>query len=138
MVAAGDDGGARRRTKRSRIELGEAQAVGGDAIKRRRRDDAAKRASSVMIKRILGAPCGGTTRIGQYGVDCGALRSILPRNGCGGGGSWLPSMVVVAPGEPGVPVTCCAGAGSQPNSVLRARMEALTTHGLARMAASFQ
>jgi hypothetical protein len=31
-----------------------------------------------------------------------ALRSILPSNFCGGGGSWLPSIVVVALGEPGV------------------------------------
>jgi hypothetical protein len=41
-------------------------------------------------------------------VDCAALRSILPPNFCGGGGSWLPSIVVVALGEPGVPVVCWA------------------------------
>jgi hypothetical protein len=39
-----------------------------------------KPVSSVMIKRTFGAPLGGTTRAGQYGVDCAALRSILPRN----------------------------------------------------------
>jgi hypothetical protein len=50
------------------------------------------------------APFGGTTRMGQYGVDWAAFRSILPSNFCGGGGSWLPSIVVFALGEPGVPV----------------------------------
>jgi hypothetical protein len=41
--------------------------------------------SSVMIKRTFGAPLGGTTLAGQYGVDCEALRSILPKFGsqCG-------------------------------------------------------
>jgi hypothetical protein len=47
---------------------------------------------------------GGTTRAGQYGFDCAALGLIWPRNSCGGFGRYLPSMVVVAPGEPGVPV----------------------------------
>src|SRR6516165_3617359 len=70
--------------------------------------DTPKPVSSLMMSRMFGAPLGGTTRAGQYGVDCAALRSILPSNFCGGGGSWLPSMVVVALGEPGVPVICCA------------------------------
>src|SRR5215468_11307353 len=69
-----------------------------------------------MINRTFGAPLGGTTRAGQYGVDCAALRSILPSNFCGGGGSWLPSMLVVAPGEPGVPVICCALAVAMANT----------------------
>src|SRR5262249_57441378 len=62
-----------------------------------------KPVSSVMINRTFGAPLGGTTRAGQYGVDCAALRSILPSNFCGGGGSWLPSMLVFALGDPRVP-----------------------------------
>ena len=33
---------------------------------------------------------------------------MTPPNFGGGGGSCLPSMVVVALGEPGAPVTCCA------------------------------
>jgi hypothetical protein len=58
---------------------------------------------------MFGASLGGTTRAGQYGIDCVALRWIFPSNFCGGGGSWLPSMVVVALGEPGTPVVvCCA------------------------------
>jgi hypothetical protein len=40
----------------------------------------------------------------------------LPRNGCGGGGSWLPGIVVVASGEPGAPVVCCAIAGTIVNT----------------------
>src|SRR5215831_18096513 len=75
-----------------------------------------KPVSSVMINKKFGAPWGGTTRIGQYGVDCAALHSILPRNGCGGGGSWLPGIVVVALGEPGTPVACCAIAGAKARS----------------------
>jgi len=64
--------------------------------------------SSVMISRMFGASLGGTTRAGQYGVDCAALRSILPRNCCGGGGSCCPGIVIVAPGEPGLPLVCWA------------------------------
>jgi hypothetical protein len=63
-----------------------------------------------MIKRTFGAPFGGTTRAGQYGFDCEALRPITPPNFCGGGGSCSPLIVVVAVGEPGVPVVCGAGA----------------------------
>src|SRR6516165_6840562 len=65
-----------------------------------------------MISRMLGAPCGGTTRAGQYGFDWSACRPISPPNFGGGGGRYFPSIVVVAPGEPGVPVVCCAAAGT--------------------------
>src|SRR5262249_51638125 len=92
-----------------------------------------KPVSSVMIKRIFGASLGGTTRAGQYGVDWVALRSILPSNFCGGGGSWLPSIVVVASGEPGLTVVCCAIVEFHPNKVPIARAEALVLHRLARM-----
>jgi hypothetical protein len=56
----------------------------------------------------LGAPLGGTTVGGQPGLESTALRLILPANGGGGFGIYFPSMVVVALGEPGVPVvwTC--------------------------------
>ena len=53
-----------------------------------------------MIKRMFGAPSGGTTSAGQEGVDCPALGVIWPPNGGGGEGKYLPSIVVVAPGEP--------------------------------------
>jgi hypothetical protein len=59
-----------------------------------------------MIRRTLGAPLGGTTVGGQYGLESGALRPISPPNFGGGFGKYLPSIVVVALGEPGVPVLC--------------------------------
>jgi hypothetical protein len=64
-----------------------------------------------MIRSTLGAPLGGTTRGGQYGLESLTLSSITPPNFSGGGGSSFPLMVVVALGEPGVPVICWAGAG---------------------------
>ena len=77
----------------------------------------AKPWSSVMISSTLGASLGGTTRAGHQGVDCSALRSILPPNFCGGGGSWSPGIVVVAPGEPSTPVIWGADAGATPAAV---------------------
>src|SRR4029077_19584349 len=53
-----------------------------------------------------GAPLGGTTRDGQYGLESVALSFITPPNGSGGGGICFPSIVVVALGEPGVPGVC--------------------------------
>jgi len=59
-----------------------------------------------MISSTFGAPLGGTTRAGQYGLDFDASGSILPPNGGGGGGICAPSMVVVAAGDPGLPLIC--------------------------------
>ena len=56
------------------------------------------------MRRTLGTPFGGTTWAGQYGLESLESRLIVPPNGAGGGGRYLPSIVVVAPGEPGVPV----------------------------------
>src|SRR5712691_1871103 len=61
-----------------------------------------------MISSTLGAPFGGTTVGGQYGLDCSAPRLISPPNFGGGLGRYFPSIVVVALGDPGVPVICCA------------------------------
>ncbi len=61
-----------------------------------------------MISSTLGAPLGGTTDGGQYGLESFAVSLITPPNFGGSGGSCLPSIVVVALGEPGVPVICCA------------------------------
>src|SRR6266487_1291871 len=61
-----------------------------------------------MMSRMLGAPLGGTTRGGQYGVESLTLSLITPPNGIGGGGICFPSMVTVASGEPGVPLICWA------------------------------
>ncbi len=60
--------------------------------------------SSVMMSSTLGAPFGGTTRGGHQGVDSEAFSLITPPNAGSGGGSCLPLRVVVAVGEPGVPV----------------------------------
>src|SRR5262245_18050519 len=81
-----------------------------------------------MISRTLGAPLGGTTRGGQEGLESAALRSILPSNFGGGGGSCFPSMVVVAPGEPGTPMTSPGRAGAETR---RARPLAARTAGRA-------
>src|SRR5271165_3943759 len=61
-----------------------------------------------MISSTLGAPLGGTTRGAHHGFDSAAFSLITPPNFGSGGGSCFPSMVVVALGEPGVPVICWA------------------------------
>src|SRR5271157_1345422 len=72
--------------------------------------------SSVMMSSTLGAPFGGTTRGGHQGVDSVAFSLITPPNFGSGGGSCLPSRVVVAPGDPTTPVTCCAVASVAANA----------------------
>ena len=62
--------------------------------------------SSVIISRTLGAPLGGTTVGGHHALDSVALSLMTPPNFGSGGGSCFPLMVVVALGEPGVPVAC--------------------------------
>src|SRR5437763_16345749 len=62
-----------------------------------------------MIRRMFGAPLGATTRGGKDGVEYVTVSVITAPNGIGGGGICSPSIVVVAPGEPGMPVVCiCA------------------------------
>src|SRR6516165_7622656 len=78
-----------------------------------------KPASSVMISNTLGAPLGGTTRGGHHGFDCRASSLITPPNLGSGGGSCFPSIVVVALGDPRVPVTCCGRAAIVPNPISR-------------------
>src|SRR6516225_3411148 len=63
-------------------------------------------ASSVMIRRTLGALFGGTTVGGHHGLESEALSLITPPNFGSGGGSCLPSMLIVALGAPGVPLIC--------------------------------
>src|SRR5579863_5173886 len=60
------------------------------------------------MRRMLGAPLGGTTRGGHKGLESKALCLITPPNFIGGGGSCVPLSVTVALGEPNSPVTCCA------------------------------
>src|SRR5882724_12516999 len=71
---------------------------------------APKPASSVMMSSTLGAPFGGTTRGAHQAFDSEAFSLITPPNFGLGGGSCLPSSVVVALGEPSTPLTCCAEA----------------------------
>ena len=68
--------------------------------------------SSVMMSSTLGAPFGGTMWGGHQGVDSEAFSLITPPNSGAGGGNCLPSMVVVALGEPGTPVVSWAVANS--------------------------
>src|SRR5215470_16291449 len=96
---------------------------------------APKPVSSVMMRRMFGAPFGGTMRGGHHDFDWSAFRSIWPPNGRSGGGSCFPVGVTVADGDPGSPVICCAAAApaSMPIAVaartiavlLLARIEAL-------------
>src|SRR5262249_53620629 len=65
---------------------------------------APKPTSSVIMSRMLGACLGGTTRGAHHALDCKALSLITPPNFGSGAGSCFPLIVVVAPGEPGVPV----------------------------------
>ena len=63
--------------------------------------DAMDAMNAVRVRVCIGMPM-------QFAhATCIAL-DFRPSNFCGGGGSWLPSMVVVALGKPGVPVICCA------------------------------
>src|SRR5271157_487875 len=71
---------------------------------------APKPLSSVMISSTLGAPFGGTTVGGHHAFDSVAFSLISPPNFGSGGGSCFPLIVVVALGEPGVPVTSWAWA----------------------------
>src|SRR5215204_1069350 len=59
-----------------------------------------------MISRTLGAPLGGTTVGGHHGLESLAFSLITPPNFGSGAGTWFPLIVVVALGEPGVPVVC--------------------------------
>src|SRR5713226_2335758 len=61
-----------------------------------------------MMSSTLGAPFGGTRRGGHHGCESLALSLMTPPNFGGGGGSCLPSIVIVALGEPGVPFICWA------------------------------
>jgi hypothetical protein len=69
---------------------------------------------------MFGAPLGGTTAGGQYDLESLAFKLIVPPKGAGGFGRYFPSIVVVALGEPGVPVICWA----KVEPTVRARTEA--------------
>ena len=100
--------------------------------------------SSVMMRRMLGAPLGGTTRGGHQAFDCRAFSLMTPPNFGSGGGSCLPLMVVVASGEPGTPVVCWADAATQltarspaPKRMVRLILRALSAVRLCLMSVFF-
>src|SRR5262249_20515701 len=64
--------------------------------------------SSVMMSSTLGAPFGGATVGGHHAFDSEAFSLITPPNSGSGGGSCFPSMLMVALGDPGTPVTVWA------------------------------
>src|SRR5262249_50700373 len=76
-----------------------------------------KPASSVMISNTLGALLGGTTRGGHHCFDCRASSLITPPNLGSGGGRCFPSIVVVALGDPRVPVDCWGIAAAVPSAI---------------------
>src|SRR5512132_666612 len=75
-----------------------------------------------MISSTLGAPLRGTMEGGQKGLESLADSLITPPNFGGGGGIWSPWSVVVALGEPGVPVIVCAVAGIETRTALMIEM----------------
>src|SRR5215510_6114876 len=77
-----------------------------------------KPASSVMMSSTLGASLGGMTRGAHQGFDSSAASLITPPNFGSGGGSCFPSIWMVALGEPGSPVMCCAIVGAAPSRAL--------------------
>ena len=98
------------------MDVIEAQSVLCETVHSLSRDDTPNvlgtpnPASSVMMSKILGAFLGGTTRGAHHAFDSNAFSLITPPNGGSGAGSCLPLMVVVALGEPSVPVTSTAEA----------------------------
>src|SRR6266581_6425620 len=84
-----------------------------------------KHESSVIISRIFGACLGGTMRGAHHGFDWRASFLITPPNFGSGGGSCLPLIVVVAPGEPGVPVVWICSAWREPAATIRMQVSIL-------------
>ena len=65
-----------------------------------------------MISSTFGASFGGTMRGAHHGFEFSASFLMSPPNAGSGAGNCLPSIVVVALGDPSSPVTCCAIAGT--------------------------
>ena len=100
------------------MELRVAQSRLRNPIQRRRRDHAAEGAGDAIAsvvghdqqdvgRALRAARCAAPTKP----WIAPRLSLITPPNFGLGAGSCFPSMVVVALGEPGVPVTCCANDG---------------------------
>jgi hypothetical protein len=102
VVAASNQRRPCGRAERGGVELRVAQPRIRDPIQRWSRDDTTEGTRNTVAlvvsydRRMLGAPLGGTTVGGQYGLDCSAPRLITPPNAGGVGGRYFPSIVVVA------------------------------------------
>src|SRR5208337_4287601 len=114
MVAPGDDRRACRRAKCGGMKLRVAQSDLRQLVQGRRRNHSAEGAADTVAgivshdQQHVGCALGRHYSGGHHGFESWAFSLITPPNGNGGGGSCLPSMVVVALGEPGTPVICCA------------------------------
>ena len=84
--------------------------------------------SSVIISKMFGAFCGGTTFGGHQGVEFRASFLISPPNSGTGGGSCSPLRVMVASGAPEVPCTVPVRAGMAVQAAsTRTAMRAINT-----------
>src|SRR4051794_9378205 len=72
-----------------------------------------------MISSTFGAPLGGTLRGGHHSFEPSSVSLITPPNFGGGDGICLPSTVVVALGDPSVPLICCAIAAGGRDTPMR-------------------
>jgi hypothetical protein len=90
-----------------------------------------------MISKMFGAPLGGTNFAGQQGLESAALRLITPPKLVGGGGTYLPSIVIVALVEHGAPVGCCARAAAAVNRKIGAMRHSASKPGPLRAFSMF-
>ena len=108
VVAPGDQGRARRRAQRRRVEVRVAQPALRDAIEGGCRDDAAeraRRAEAAVVRHDRAArwahPSAARRVAPTSAFDSEAFSLITPPNFGSGGGSSRPLMLAVARGEPG-------------------------------------
>ncbi len=92
-----------------------------------------KPASSVMISSTFGAPFGGTMRGAHHGFDCSASSLMTPPNFGSGGGSCLPSIVVVAPASQAAGLLRENGKGDRESEGDQAEAEPLRLHSEASL-----
>ena len=116
VVAPGDQRRARRRAQRRRMELRVAQPRVGDAVERRRRDHAAegaRRAEADVVghdQQHVGRALGRHHARRPLGLGLGGVEIDLAAELRRRVGRYLPSIVVVASGDPGTPLLCWASA----------------------------
>ena len=93
VIASSNESGASRRAHRRGMEIRITKTGVSDAIESGGRDHTTEgggQRQTLVVghdQQYIGAAWGGTMRGGHQGVDCRALRSILPPNGIAGAGS---------------------------------------------------